>query len=76
MWIKVSLTKIVLLFLAIALPMWILTAAVTYIDNDPTYEIKFDCKQAPLRADYPIEVKEKCRKIMKKYHEEINKQVL
>lgn len=69
MWINVNLTKIVLLFLAIATPMWLITAAVTYFDNDPAYEIKFDCRQAPLRLDYPIEVKEKCKKLMKKYNE-------
>jgi hypothetical protein len=69
MWINVNLTNIVLMFLAIALPMWILTVAVSYFDSDPAYEIRFDCRQASLRIDYPIEVREKCRKIMKKYNE-------
>ena len=73
MWINVNLTKIVLLFLSIALPMWILTVVVAYFDSDPVYEVRFDCRQAPLRVDYPIEVREKCRKIMKKYHAEINR---
>lgn len=69
MWINVNLTKIVLLFLAIAVPMWLLTAIVTYFDSDPIYEIRFDCRQAPLRIDYPIEVKEKCKKLMQKHNE-------
>ncbi len=57
--------------MGIAIPMWILTVAVSYFDSDPEYEIRFDCRQAPLRVDYPIEVREKCRKIMKKYNEKI-----
>jgi hypothetical protein len=59
------------MFLAIALPMWILTVVVTQSNSDPAYEIRFDCRQASLRIDYPIEVREKCRKIMKKYNEKI-----
>ena len=73
MWININLTKIVLLFLAIAMPMWLITVAVTYFDDTPPYEVKFDCRQAPLRLDYPIEVKEKCKKLMKRYNEEINR---
>jgi hypothetical protein len=53
--------------------MWILTVVVTQSNSDPAYEVRFDCRQAPLRVDYPIEVREKCRKIMKKYNEKIIK---
>jgi hypothetical protein len=73
MWINVNLSNIVLMFLALALPMWVLTVVVTQSDSDPAYEVRFDCRQAPLRVDYPIEVREKCRKIMKKYNEKIIK---
>ncbi len=69
MWVNINLTKIVLLFLAISAPLWLITIFLTSYYNDPTYEIKFDCRQAAIRIDYPIEVKEKCRKVMRKYEE-------
>lgn len=71
MWININLSKIALVFFAIAVPMWLITVAITYFDNDPVYEVRFDCRQAAFRVDYPIEVKEKCRKLMKKYNEQI-----
>ena len=69
MWINIDLKKIVGLFVILFLPMWLITALVTWINDEPTYEVKYDCRQATIRIDYPIEVKEKCKKLMKKYNE-------
>jgi hypothetical protein len=67
MWINVNLTKIIFTFLTFILSTWLFLFLINRYYNDPTYEIKFDCRQASIRIDYPIEVKEKCKKVMKKY---------
>jgi hypothetical protein len=73
MWINVNITKVIFVFLTFVFSTWLFLFLVNRYYNDPTYEIKFDCRQAYVRFDYPIEVKDKCRKLMKKY-EETNRQ--
>lgn len=69
MWINVNLSKLFLLFIALIAPMWLIAGLITWINDDPTYEVRYDCRQATVRIDYPIEVREKCKKVMKKYDE-------
>jgi len=71
MWINVNITKVIFVFLAFVFSTWLFMFLLNRYYNDPTYEIKFDCRQASIRIDYPIEVREKCRKLMKKYEQNI-----
>lgn len=56
-------------FLTFLFSTWLFLFLINRYYNDPTYEIRFDCRQASIRIDYPIEVKEKCKRVMKKYEE-------
>jgi hypothetical protein len=71
MWINVNITKFIFVFLTFVFSTWLFMFLVNLYYNDPTYEVKYDCRQASIRLDYPIEVKDKCKKVMKKYEQNI-----
>jgi hypothetical protein len=68
MWINLS--KLTVCFVVLIAIMTSVAMILSWTEL-PIYEVKFDCRQSEISPDYPIEVRERCKRIMKKY-EKIN----
>jgi hypothetical protein len=63
MWINLERIGIISIIMMAVI---VFTAFVFQITQKPTYQIVYDCKEMNIRPDFPIEVKHRCEKLMKR----------